>query len=304
MSRPIAFLSKLLILGVLGALAGVAAADSPQPAPASADSARILKARNAMRPLGREARLGPWRLITDAAMGELTGMDAVADRLAATYTARYGLAAAPGPGQVVVIYSSDERYRRFVESDGSPSFAARGHAYAGLAVLALELRPLDSRAIVIHELTHLLSQGAFGDSIPAWLDEGLSEDLAWCRADAEGRLEPDTFESREIPDAWIQSVRAGKALPLAVLLSPATRFFSNPGTRRDATTTSAMLVRWCLADPARAARFRAFLRSVAKGGSGDAAALAAALGMGAPELQKDFLAWARQPGFSPDRVGP
>jgi hypothetical protein len=251
-----------------------------------------------MRPLGREARLGPWRLITDAAMGELTGLDAVAERLAATYTARYGLAAAAGPGQVVVIYSSEERYRRFVESDGSPYFAARGHAGAGLAVFALGQTPLDSRAHLVHELTHLLSSYALGASIPAWLDEGLAEDLALCRVD-EGRLQPDTFETREIPDAWIQSVRAGKSLPLAALLSPATRLFANPGTRRDATTTSAMLVRWCLGDAARAASFRAFLKSVAKGGAGDAAALAAALGTGVPELQKEFLAWGREANSGP-----
>jgi hypothetical protein len=293
MSQPVARHSKLLILGALGALAGLAAAESPRPAAAEADSARILKARNAMQPLGREAHIGPWRLITDAAMGELTGLDAVAGHLAATYTARYQLAVTQEPGQVVVIYSSDERYRRFVASDGSPNFTTRGHAGAGLAAFPLGLTPPASRSSVVHELTHLLSQGAFGDSIPIWLDEGLAEDLAWCRADAEGRLQPDTFEAREIPDAWIQSVRAGKALPLAALLSPATRLFADPGTRRDATTTSAMLVRWCLADAERAASFRAFLRSVAKGGAGDAAALAAALGMGATELQKEFLAWGR-----------
>ncbi|MEO8054662.1 MAG: hypothetical protein ABI768_05885 [Acidobacteriota bacterium] len=299
MSRPVASLSGLLILGAIGALAGLAAAEAPQPVSVRADPARILKARNAMRPLGREARLGSWPLLTDAAMGELTGLDLVAERLASTYTARYGLAAAPGAGQVVVIYSSDERYRRFVESDGSPSFTAKGHAGAGLAAFALGLNPLDSRALLVHELTHLLSVGALGASIPAWLDEGLAEDLAWCRVDAEGRLQPDTFEAREIPDAWIQSARAGKSLPLAALLSPATRLFANSGSRRDATTTSAMLVRWCLGDAARAASFRAFLKSVAKGGAGDAAALAAALGTGAPELQKDFLAWGRQADSGP-----
>jgi hypothetical protein len=299
MIRSIALHSRLFTLGALGLLAGSATAEALQTGSAPADSARILKARNAMRPLGREARLGPWRLLTDVAMGELTGMDAVAERLSAAYTTRYGLAAAPGAGQVVVIYSSDERYRRFVESDGSPSFAARGHGGEGLAVFTLRRTPQDSRAVVVHELTHLLSQGVFGDLLPLWLDEGLAEDLAWCRVDAEGRLQPHTFESREIPDAWIQSARAGKSFPLSALLSPATRLFANPGTRRDATTTSAMLVRWCLEDASRAAQFRAFLKSVAKGGAGDAAALAAALGTGAPELQKDFLAWGRQPTSGP-----
>ena len=60
-----------------------------------------------------------------------------------------------------------------------------------------------------------------------------------------------------------------------------------------------MLVRWCLGDAARAAPFRVFLKSVAKGGAGDMAALAAALGTGAPELQKEFLAWGRKADSGP-----
>ena len=89
------------------------------------------------RSAGRRAS-GPWRLLTDAAMGELTGLDAVADHLAAAYTARYGLAAAPGtgPGRRN-LFAATSVTGAFVESDGSPSFAARGHAGAGLAVFAL-----------------------------------------------------------------------------------------------------------------------------------------------------------------------
>ncbi len=294
-------------------LLSLGASNTPSPTPAvpAADPARIAKARNAMQPLGRETRLGPWRVVTDAATGELAGLDAVASNLAATYAARYGLQAAPGSGEAVALYSSDARYRRFAEADGSPLFAARGHAGAGLAAFALGRTPLDGRVVAVHELTHLLSRQALGASIPAWLDEGLSEDLAWCAVDGAGRLQPDTIDVLESPkpgvqppaaewsgprvavDAWIQSVRAGRILPIPYLLSPGSRFFSDPGTRRDAWTTSAMLVRWCLAEPDRASRFRGFLRSVAKGRPGDADALAAALGMEAPELQRAFLDWVK-----------
>ena len=96
-------------------------------------------------------------------------------------------------------------------------------------------------------------------------------------------------------DAWLERARPGRIPPLAAILAPGSRLFSDPGTRRDATTASAMLVRWCLADPARADAFRGFLRAVSLGGAGDDRALAAALGLEPPELQKDFLAWLKTP---------
>jgi hypothetical protein len=262
------------------------------PPPAAAD-ARIVKARNVMRPLGREASLGPWRLFTDAAMGELTGLDDVAGRLAEVHTARYGLSSPSGEDENVVIFAGDGRYRAFVETDGSASFRTRGHAGAGLAVFALRSTPRETRTVLVHELTHLLSERAVGPSIPTWLDEGIADDLAWCRVDAEGRVQPGTFDALEIPVAWSASARAGRLFPLSALLSPASRFFTDPGTRRQATTESAMLVRWCLAEPARAARFRAFLRSVSGGGPGDASALAATLGMPASDLENLFFEWSK-----------
>jgi hypothetical protein len=272
----------------------IAAANPSPPLGDAADPVRIARARDAMRPLGREGRLGPWRLITDVAGGELTGLDDVAAHLPGAYSARYGLSPGSDRGQVVVIYSSDTRYRRFVDSDGSHSLAARGHAGDGMAAFALAIKPPDRRVLLVHELTHLLSRRALG-APPPWLDEGLALDLAWCAVDAEGRLQPDTFGDRENADAWIQTARAGRLPPLAALLSPSSRLFSDPGSRHDATTASGMLVRWCLEDPQRAANFRAFLRSAAKGGSADAPALASALGVTASALEQDFFAWSRLP---------
>ena len=280
--------------------------------PRTPDAARVAKARNAMRPLGRDMLLGPWRLLTDVASGLLAGLDPVARNLAGTYRARYGLATAPGPDQVLVIFASDVRYRAFAQADGSPMLGTRGHAGGGLAVFAMGRNPLETRILLVHELTHLLSRNALGERIPAWLDEGLAEDLAWCRADAEGRLQPDTLDAweasrggvtalkvekfgpRATVNAWLERARPGRIPPLAAILAPDdSRLFADPGTRRDATTASAMLVRWCLADPARADAFRGFLRAVSLGGAGDDRALAAALGLEPPELQRDFLAWLK-----------
>ncbi len=280
-------------------------------APMTADAARLARARNAMRPLGRDARLGPWRLLTDAATGELTGLDAVAQNLAEAYAARTGLAAGPGPDQAVVIFAGDKRYRAFAQADGSPLLGTRGHAGAGLAAFAMGRNPLETRVVLVHELTHLLSRNALGEKLPPWLDEGLAEDLAWCRVDGDGRLQAGTLDVREemrggaaataversgprvTVDAWLERARAGRLPPLAAILSPESRLFTDSSARRDAATASAMLIRWCLAEPARAAAFKEFLKAISLGGAGDASALAAALGRSAPELQRDFFEWLK-----------
>jgi hypothetical protein len=296
------------LLALLVALTGTPVT---HPSEKAVTSARLATARNAMRPLGREARLGPWRLLTDVAVGELTGLDATAHYLADAYTARYGLSTAPGLDEAVVIFASDTRFRAFARADGRSTFWTRGHAGAGLAAFALGRNALETRVFLVHELTHLLSRSALGAELPAWLDEGLAEDLAFCRVDADGRLEPDTLDvGEEKPrgaattaseksgphvtvDVWLVRARSGRNPPLAAILAPHSRLFADPGSRRDATTTSAMLIRWCLAQPDRAANFRGFLRAVSRGGASDASALAAALGMTTLELQKNFFEWSK-----------
>jgi hypothetical protein len=278
--------------------------------PVPADAARLARARNAMRPLGHEARLGPWRVLTDAAGGELIGLDAVAAHLAETYAARYGLATEAGPGQAVAIFASDTRYRAFAEADGSPLLKTRGHAGAGLAAFSLGRNPLETRVVFVHEVTHLLSRNALGDAVPVWLDEGMAEDLAWCRTDADGRLVPDTLDVHESPrgvptnaversgprvtaDAWIARARIGHVAPLSALLTPGSRLLTDPSSRRDAATQCAILVRYGLAAPERARRFREFLRAVSLGGPANAQALAEALETDEQTLSKEFLAWVR-----------
>jgi hypothetical protein len=272
---------------------------------------RIARARQGMQPQGREARLGPWRLVTDVPAGELKGLDAVAAHLPEAFTSRTGLATRPIPGQAVAIFSSDGGYESFAQTDGRRIPAIPGHVRAGLAAMAVGFDLPETRARLVHELTHLLSRNALGEGIPPWLDEGLSEDLAWCRVDAAGRLRPDTLDvhvdtivtttgvvhAREGPliqvREWLASARAGLVPPLTPLLSPDSRFFSDSAERLKAITTSAMLVRWCLADSARAAAFQEFLTAVSLGGATDANALAAALGTDVPGLQKAFLKYLR-----------
>jgi hypothetical protein len=298
------FIPLVAFLGVLGA--------SPVSAPPakSAEMARLAEARDAMRPLGRETLLGPWRLLTDVAAGELNGLGPVASHLAEAFTARYSLPAAPGPDQAVVIFASDVRYRVFAAADHTPVIGTMGHAGAGLAAFTAGLAASETRVTLVHGLARLLARSALGETLPGWLDEGLAADLAWCEVDGAGRLVPDTmdvFELRRAAPAtaverrgprvtaeeWLVRARAGHVPPLTAIASADSRLFANPGARSDAATASGMLVRWCLAEPARAAAFRGFLASVARGGAGDLNALAAALGTGTRELQESFFEWLK-----------
>jgi hypothetical protein len=300
-------MSLVPLLAVIVVL-GVPAAQAP--AAKSADMARLARARDAMRPLGRETLLGPWRLLTDVATGELNGLGPVAAHLSEAFTARYGLPAASGPDQAVVIFASDVRYRVFAAADGTPAIGTMGHAGAGLAAFTAGLTISETRVALVHGLTRLLARGALGETLPGWLDEGLAADLAWCEVDGAGRLVPDTtdvFELRRDAPAtrverrgprvtaeeWLARARAGHVPPLQAIAAQDSRVFANPGARSDAATQSAMLVRWCLAEPARAAAFRGFLASVSRGGAGDLNALAAALGTGTRELQESFFKWLK-----------
>jgi hypothetical protein len=297
----------LSLLQVLGLLAGTA---TPTPPAKAVPTARLVKVRDAMRPLGRETLLGPWRLVTDVAAGDLSGLAPVAARLPEAFTARYSLPAAPGPDQTVVIFASDVRYRVFAAADGHPAAGAMGHAGSGLAAFTAGLTVSETRVALVHGLTRLLARSALGETLPAWLDEGLAADLAWCAVDADGRLQPDTIDVFELRraapatgterrgprvavDEWLARARTGRIPPLAAVAAPGSQLFASPGARGDAETESAMVVRWCLAETARAEAFRGFLASVARGGSGDLKALAAALGTDAPALQASFFAWLK-----------
>lgn len=288
---------------------GDTAGPSLERTPRVPDDARLKRVVRAMQPVGREGRLGPWRLLTDAAGAQLTALDAVASHLTEAYRARYALDAEAAPWQTVALFSDARQYKAFAAEEDLLTRGVAGHAGAGLAALALSWRPLESRVVVVHELTHLLTRTALGEAPPAWIDEGLSEDLAWCRVDGKSRLELGTLDdatsapsdsaprTRWGPQLTVETfaarARAGRIPALASLLSPGSRLFLESSARRDASTAAALLVRWCLAEPGRAERFRAFLRAAALGGRTDLAALSDALGLRAEDVQKDYLSWVR-----------
>lgn len=279
---------------------------TPSPGP---DAARLERAAALLRPAGREGKLGPWRLFTDVADGPLLEkLGRVAARLPEGYRARFGLDAEPVEGEALVLFSREDAYRAFAADRKDLGTAAtRGHAGGGLAAALAGEAPEETRPVVVHELAHLLTQQAFARPAPPWIEEGLSEDLAWCRADADGRLLFGTLEvvasvrsagdrivritagPRATVDGFRVNARSGRVPALSALLSPGKRLFSNPETRRDAYTEAGLFVRFLLCQgPARAERFRVFLRAAALGAPAGLDDLAAALGTETRDLEKQF----------------
>ena len=213
-----------------------------------------------------------------------------------------------------MLFAHDASYRAFTGDVADlATLDTRGHAGGGLAAALAGATAEEARPTVVHELAHLLTQEIFARPAPPWIAEGLSEDLAWCRADAEGRLllaslDAATAERRtgdrllrvtSGPHATVKEfrerTRAGRRLPLSALLEPATRLFADSDTRRDAYTQAGLLVRFLLdGDPARADRFRVFLRAAALGAPARLDDLAAAVGADEKSLEKEYWTFVRR----------
>lgn len=280
--------------------------DEPSPAP---DAARLGRAAALLEPAGRERTLGPWRLFTDVTdRALLEHLDRVAARLPAAYRERFGLDAEARPREVLVLFAREDSYAAFsADQKDAGTSATRGHAGGGLAAALAGSDSGEARVVVVHELAHLLTQEAFARPAPPWIEEGLSEDLAWCRRDADGRLLFDTLEAvtserkagarvvrtsagpRATVDAFLARARSSRVPTLSALLAPGTPLFSDPATRRDAYTEAGLLVRFLLGrDATRAERFRVFLRAAALAAPTALGDLALALDMDEGNLEKEF----------------
>ena len=225
-------------------------------------------------------------------------------------------------GDAVVIFSREEDYRAY-EAQVRPETdrGALGHAAFGLAVLYVGRQgPEEVAAVLVHELTHVLSHRALAAAPPTWLDEGMANDLAFCRIDGARRLVLGSLGGRSVvieehsyrPGGWIDVDRAvhlsgpaatrnqlrerwrsGNAIRIEKLTGlPAGQFF-DPEDRQARYDVSAFFVRYLLdgEDGELAPGFHAFLASLASGEPVDSSALARALGRGWPELEDGFAAW-------------
>lgn len=298
--------------------------------PPPPDPARLERAR-ALLGGAEERRLGPFRLLTDlrderllAALGRL------AAGLPELYAARYGVDPGPPAEEAVVLFSREEDYVVFAGS--APAIAgleSNGLATQGIAALAAGGRPvIELRTLLVHELVHLLDRRAFGTALPPWLEEGMAEDLSYCRVDRAGGLLPGTLDlsrsemverdtgsqgqplmrrhvsvvgPRSLVDRLAEKAAEGRIWPLRALVAAPWADLVDPEQRPITYPESAMFVRYLLdaggppgsipGQGPRAAALRELLTQLAARRPADASTLLARLGTTWDDLEPAFTAW-------------
>jgi len=158
----------------------------------TADDDRLHRARSILGLEIEPSRLGPFELFTDVDDPDLLArLSNVATHLPDAYRQRFDLDPGSQASEVVVIFATQADYLRF--EAGEPDIAGtgtRGYTGRGISVLSVRDRdPASTLGILIHELTHLLNRRVFGLRSPAWVEEGLAEDLAYCKVDSDGKLQ-------------------------------------------------------------------------------------------------------------------
>lgn len=281
----------------------------------AADALRLERARSILGAGLRESRLGPFTLLTDVTRkAMLHRFVPVASDLPRAYEERLGVAPRRRVETAVVLFAREAEYRRYeddLEIGGDSGVA--GHAGKGVAALFVGKRPLDEvQTVLVHELTHLLNRLSLGRDLPAWLEEGLANDLAYCETDHDGRLRLGSLGGEQLvrssgpstallylsgPRAALQSALRSQAehrwRPVSVLLDLAWSEFVYPEEREERYIQSTFLVRFLLdaRGGAHATAFRGWLEALASGGGREPGELYARLGLAPDELQREFDAW-------------
>ena len=274
-------------------------------------------------------RLGPFALLTDVRNRKLVQFLAeIAGHLPPAYQDRYRLdprAVTPETvtPETVVLFSREADYRAYEAEVRPPTDRGTlGHAAHGLAVLYVGRQgPDDVAAVMVHELTHVLNRRVFRTAPSPWLEEGMANDLAFCRIDASRRLELASLGGRNVvveqhsyrPGGWLgvdraihlsgplasfsllrDRWRAGDKLPLEELSELLASDFFDPEDRQLRYDTSTFFLRYLLdGEDDLAPRFRAFLASLTTTAA-DPPPLTSILGRSWSELESGFAAWLVQ----------
>jgi hypothetical protein len=299
----------------------------------AADPFRLERARGLLGAGARAVPLGPYTLWSDLDEPDLAPLAArwraLAEGADAAWRARYGVAPAGGAAETIVLFARAAAFEAYVAAE--PTLAGSGaHGVAGwgLVALAAEGRAAaELDGVFAHELAHLLTRRSIGPALPPWLAEGLAEDFGhapWIdgaprfdRARGEVRRDGLRFELRggvAVVDLAGRRAAAGELPDLAALAAFDEGEFGDGAAGVDRYGDAFVWLRFLLAEPARAAAFRAFLAEIRAGGPPELAALERRLGAPAAALAAPLVAWllpwraaelARHgaPAALPDREG-
>jgi hypothetical protein len=283
----------------------------PGPLPARPPSAEVLALADSLLGEPRiETTLGGYLVRTDLDDPDLLAR--LGERLQSAervYAQRYGVHPIGRPAEALVLFAREEAYRRFEsrvpELRGAGS---TGHAAGGVAALFVgERREREVLATAVHEVAHLLNRRALGPALPAWLEEGLADEMALLGlAGGDGgspyagflEIEGTVMRASGPLAGLVQlldRLEAGALVPLDALLAQDWQDFRSAPRGRELYNQSGFFVHYLLERTGGphplAAGFRAFLAGVARGEPPSGEALLASLGVGWPALELDFRAW-------------
>ncbi len=278
--------------------------------PRPPDEEKLGAARRYLGDRERVLAAGPYTLYTDSRDEVLIArLDALAAQLETVYAERYGRRPLGTPQAALVLYRTELPYRLLQRQ--LPRIAglhSTGHSALGVAAFYVgENRRAEVGATLVHELVHLLNRRALGPALPPWLDEGLADDLASARVDADGTIRPHLIGGERRREGNKVRLNGGVAALLQLsrsmteagptllpdLLAIDWESFVKSDRSRLHYGASAFWVRYLLQGEGGRHRdaFRRFLAAVSEGRPATAAALGESLGQDWDALERSFRAW-------------
>lgn len=156
-----------------------------------ANAARLARARQLIgenRPVRRCGFLPLYTDVEDPAL--LSRLSEIVSALPAAYRMRYGLRPVGEPVEAVLLFRREQDFAAFSRSETELGhLQVAGFARDGLAVVYVGEQNSEQVAHdLVHEVTHLLNRRVFGLALPPWLEEGMANDLGYCRIASSGEL--------------------------------------------------------------------------------------------------------------------
>ncbi len=244
------------------------------------DPWRLKAAQDVLGQRSTEVAVGGYRLYTNVPDEDLLAfLNDAATAAERGYFARYGRLPSGDPVRSVVLFATEDGYRRFAATQNSANPGTNiGHAGAGvLAFYAEGRRREDLVRTLVHEITHLLNDRSLARALPPWLEEGTAEDLGdvWFEPfplpAVDGELSNiasvgvQAFERRVF---FLEGPLRAKQLPhVGRLITLDYEAFHQPGVESGAYAHSVAFVRYLLdgEDGRWTEGFREFLGKIATG---------------------------------------